>query len=1816
MSHAMKLAPGLESARLRTRRTRILVALATCAVPVLAWALAGSPFEGADGDLVSSTGVDWESFIGSPRLVVGVDAPTGQTDDALRGKEDDIVPGIDYGSIPNNKSDLLRFYARHDRVTSAGSAHDFLYLGWVRADALGTANMDFEFNQSNVLTANGVTVQRTPGDMLVTYGFSGGGNQVNLGLSRWTATGPCEASPSAPCWGPIRALDGIAEGAVNTVSSVVDPIAGETLPALTFGEAAIDLTAAGVFDTEACVSFGRGYVKSRSSDSFTSTLKDFIRPIDVRVTNCGTITVRKNAIPDSSQGFSFTSTPNLGVSSFVLDDDGSETNAVKSALSFQNRFDGTVSITEQPTTGWDLTGVSCGPGGTPQYAPDGSLTGEVVVDANPGDTIECSYTNTERGVIRVLESVSPAGDLQAFDFQLSGGPDAVAAAFFLRGGSAPFDTGAVRPGTYAIVQTDPGEAWDLESATCDDGSPVGALNVAPGEIVTCTFTNIKRGEIVIDEVTVPPGHAQAFPFTLTGGPDGTQQSFSLADAAAPYASGLVRSGTFAITQSPVPAGWDLTSATCDDGSAPGAVNVAPGESVHCTFTHTLRGTIVVDEITLPSNDPQSFSFTLAGGPDAVNQSFALTDATAPRASGTIRPGTYAVSQASSGAAWDLTSAVCSDGSAIGAVQLAAGETVTCTFTNTKRGTIKVDVVTTPSADPQTFGFSLTGGPDAIHATAVLSDTSPLFDSGLSRPGSYALAAQPTPAGWDLASASCSDASAPAAIGLNPGEDVVCTFAYVKRGTIRVDVSTLPAADPQSFAFSLTGGPDALANSFALTDLAAPYDSGAVRPGTYAVASGPIPADLDLVASSCSDGSLPGSVSLSAAESVTCTFTYTKRGRIVIDEITVPSGDPQAFAFALSGGPDASNFSFSLTDAATPYRSSTVRPGTYAASQTDPGEAWDPTGATCDDGSQPGSIALAPGETVTCTFRNAKRGHLFVDEITLPSGDPQSFAFMISGGPDAIAQAFSLTDAAAPHDSGLVRAGTFAIGQGALSAGWDFIGASCSDGSPVASVVVDPGESVTCTFRHTKRGHVVIVKDARPDSAQDFGFTVSGTNGTQTYLLDDDGNATDNPSQNLLPPSRSLDFAPGSYVASENAAGVMWDTTGLNCASSLGQAAFTIDLQTRSARFDLRPGETVSCTFVNTMRGRVIVRKVLEDPTPGVVYDPRQQLFNFTSGWGASFALRHNESYVGAWIAADRAYTVAETPMSPWIASSECVFPDGHLVSGGASISVTPPAGGEVVCTFTNAVRIHPGSSGFWKNWRNHYSDTDFRRILSASFAGSLVYRPLFDPVSGALRSDAIAVIDAIYASASGGNARKLITELTTTSLNLGVSTSADPTIRAFQMNDDITRNTKLNLSTMPGAEALIRSLAPCDIAAGVRIGDVIDITEAGWNGDIVARIYLFDALSSVAQSTLGNVFGNINVGSIVVVDPDSIPTRPRGFDIGGPVTRTWYGDVDGDGHGVPQIRTQTCDGAAPTGFASVYDDCDDAHAAVYPGAPEVCDGRRNDCSAAGWPSVAGLETDNDGDGYAECAGDCNDANAAVHPGLNEACNGVDDDCDGLIDNDALGQDTDGDGVRNLCDNCVLAVNPTQLDSDHDGIGDACDVCPAVSEKAQLDADRDGVGNSCDNCPTTSNTHQDDADLDGIGDACDNCRFDSSPSQSDVDRDGEGDLCDLNDGVIFITPRSLGDDGIEWQSEAGYDHWNVYKGSILELRALGNYTQFAGSIPLAEKVCGQSNTWHTDLTNQPAGTAAFYLVTGMAGSIEGSLGTNSSGVPRTNTNPCP
>ena len=60
----------------------------------------------------------------------------------------------------------------------------------------------------------------------------------------------------------------------------------------------------------------------------------------------------------------------------------------------------------------------------------------------------------------------------------------MSAPFALRDADAEFESNAIRPGSYGIAQTDPGEWWDLTSADCDDGSPVNSVQLDPGETVT------------------------------------------------------------------------------------------------------------------------------------------------------------------------------------------------------------------------------------------------------------------------------------------------------------------------------------------------------------------------------------------------------------------------------------------------------------------------------------------------------------------------------------------------------------------------------------------------------------------------------------------------------------------------------------------------------------------------------------------------------------------------------------------------------------------------------------------------------------------------------------------------------------------------------------------------------------------------------------------------------------------------------------------------------------------------------------------------------------------------------------------------------------------------------------------------------------------------------------------------------------------------------------------------------------------------------------------------------------------------------------
>ena len=156
--------------------------------------------------------------------------------------------------------------------------------------------MDFEFNKSETLSANGVTPVRTAGDLLIQYDLSQGGINPQLFLSTWVTTGPgsqCEASNSTPCWGERDNLTaaGDATGSINTTPILAADSDGlGPISARTFGEATVDFDALG---GEGCVAFGSAYLKSRSSDSFTAALKDFIAPTATGLNNCGALAIEK-----------------------------------------------------------------------------------------------------------------------------------------------------------------------------------------------------------------------------------------------------------------------------------------------------------------------------------------------------------------------------------------------------------------------------------------------------------------------------------------------------------------------------------------------------------------------------------------------------------------------------------------------------------------------------------------------------------------------------------------------------------------------------------------------------------------------------------------------------------------------------------------------------------------------------------------------------------------------------------------------------------------------------------------------------------------------------------------------------------------------------------------------------------------------------------------------------------------------------------------------------------------------------------------------------------------------------------------------------------------------------------------------------------------------------------------------------------------------------------------------------------------------------------------------------------------------------------
>jgi len=442
---------------------------------------------------------------------------TGQNDNSYGGgsKEDDTCPGVGTGSIPNNKSDLKTFGV-YVEPGSSPTDPGFLNLYWTRVQVpSGTTLMDFELNQSSTICANGVNPARTVGDLLIEYRIEQGGATATIKVREWTGS----------AWGAATDLTGNqATGTINTTAISADDAGGPdglgSLSPRTFGEAQLDLDF--IFNAGECESFGSAFLKSRSSDSFTSQLKDFIAPTPVSITNCGQVTIRKQTSPDenpNTTNFGYTknfSTDPDSTDTFTLQDDGVKT--------FNNVIFGNGSVTEDVIpAGWNFQGLDCSAssGVLPQV---NGATATWTIDSS-SDKVDCTYTNQARGSI-VVEKITDDGS-GAFDFTsntLTPSPFTLTTTAAGAGGKDSRTFADLGPGIYDVAETMP-SGWNLVSSTCDDNnSNPSSIDLSAGETVTCTFHDARETGAI--QITKTRKHAAdgsgdhphaGVDFVITGG---------------------------------------------------------------------------------------------------------------------------------------------------------------------------------------------------------------------------------------------------------------------------------------------------------------------------------------------------------------------------------------------------------------------------------------------------------------------------------------------------------------------------------------------------------------------------------------------------------------------------------------------------------------------------------------------------------------------------------------------------------------------------------------------------------------------------------------------------------------------------------------------------------------------------------------------------------------------------------------------------------------------------------------------------------------------------------------------------------------------------------------------------------------------------------------------------------------------------------------------------------------------------------------------------------------------------------------------------
>ena len=243
----------------------------------------GNFYVGTDNTTIATSGtnLDWGSA--SIKSQVGVvQDPFGVANDPTiydtGSKENNLASWADTSSAqPPGKGDIGNLYTYSHLV----GGDQYLYLAFVRDTSSGSVTYAIELNQkSNTTNANGATIpDRTTGDLRITVSQNGSGVFQVASVEQWSSTDASFHAVSLPAGSYALAVN-------DSTISIGNPTPAKWTPSTVgvqqFLEVGFNLSALGVDLSCPSTGFSSAFLRSRSSPSESSELKDYTTgPISV-----------------------------------------------------------------------------------------------------------------------------------------------------------------------------------------------------------------------------------------------------------------------------------------------------------------------------------------------------------------------------------------------------------------------------------------------------------------------------------------------------------------------------------------------------------------------------------------------------------------------------------------------------------------------------------------------------------------------------------------------------------------------------------------------------------------------------------------------------------------------------------------------------------------------------------------------------------------------------------------------------------------------------------------------------------------------------------------------------------------------------------------------------------------------------------------------------------------------------------------------------------------------------------------------------------------------------------------------------------------------------------------------------------------------------------------------------------------------------------------------------------------------------------------------------------------------------------------------